>query len=659
MKNSIFDFKISKKNGGINHIALTKDEHKMNFCKSGRMFCVLNDYGDRINNRGASPFYAFILDRIKREGKSVVAYYSSTRGVDAVTEYTLHRDKISVCTTLTNKNSYPVYYREGDLTIDMPINDAYESSEICMRERAHAHIWAGGNVCYVRAERMGLSDKNIGIFFTKGNIASYSQQHAETSNRGYFELNLAPFVVGEGKSVSIEYFFFTYKDKKDFFNTIRREENYLDVVSENGYTVEAKDKICLKVCTKNTVCSAEVSINGKPISFKKNKKSIAISYKPRECGEHRIDFEINGVRSFAIFNVISSISSLVEKRLQFIVDKQQCLDKNSSLYGAYLIYDNEEKMQYCNTTWPDYSACRERFGMAISLVAYLRRNFNRKMKESLELFVEFLLRECVDEKEGYVYSNIGKDSRKIRLYNPPWVILFFSEYYMLTREVRWANLVVTILKYYYNNGGARFYPNGIRFTSFFEALKSAGLTSELDEILPMFDKHVETIVKNGTNYPPHEVNFEQTIVTPAVSILLDKYQLSGDKFYLEETKKHLEILGKFDGAAPDPRLDKIPIRFWDDYWFGKSALFGDTLHYWSVLSGFCFYLYGKISGKDTFVEYGRQCVMNCTYLFKEDGSASCAYLYPKKVNGARGAHFDTFANDQDFALYFMIKMFLS
>lgn len=70
MKNSFFDFKISAKTGGISRLSLTKDEHKMNFCKSGRTFCVLNDYADRINQRGASPSYAFILDRVVREGKS-------------------------------------------------------------------------------------------------------------------------------------------------------------------------------------------------------------------------------------------------------------------------------------------------------------------------------------------------------------------------------------------------------------------------------------------------------------------------------------------------------------------------------------------------------------------------------------------------------------
>ena len=45
-------------------------------------------------------------------------------------------------------------------------------------------------------------------------------------------------------------------------------------------------------------------------------------------------------------------------------------------------------------------------------------------------------------------------------------------------------------------------------------------------------------------------------------------------------------------------------------------------------------------------------------LKREDGSASCAYVYPKSVNGVSGELFDAYANDQDFALCFIIKMFL-
>lgn len=43
---------------------------------------------------------------------------------------------------------------------------------------------------------------------------------------------------------------------------------------------------------------------------------------------------------------------------------------------------------------------------------------------------------------------------------------------------------------------------------------------------------MEKIVERGVNYPKHEVNYEQTIVTPAASFILDAYLLTKDKRYL-------------------------------------------------------------------------------------------------------------------------------
>ncbi|MEZ3487682.1 MAG: hypothetical protein K1W22_14165 [Lachnospiraceae bacterium] len=42
-------------------------------------------------------------------------------------------------------------------------------------------------------------------------------------------------------------------------------------------------------------------------------------------------------------------------------------------------------------------------------------------------------------------------------------------------------------------------------------------------------------------------------------------------------------------------------------------------------------------------------------LFREDGSASCAMVYPMSVNGKEASFYDPWANDQDWGLYFNLK----
>ncbi len=94
-----------------------------------------------------------------------------------------------------------------------------------------------------------------------------------------------------------------------------------------------------------------------------------------------------------------------------------------------------------------------------------------------------------------------------------------------------------------------------------------------------------------------------------------------------------------------------PIRFWDDYWFGKAKCFGDTFpHYWSVLSGTNALRLGLLLGEEALITDGENTIRNNLNLFSPDGSASCAYVYPHRVNGTAGAFYDELANDQDFAL---------
>ena len=45
----------------------------------------------------------------------------------------------------------------------------------------------------------------------------------------------------------------------------------------------------------------------------------------------------------------------------------------------------------------------------------------------------------------------------------------------------------------------------------------------------------------------------------------------------------------------------------------------------------------------------------CLNLFRKDGSASCAMVYPEMVNGKKGHYYDPWANDQDWALYFALR----
>lgn len=44
----------------------------------------------------------------------------------------------------TNNTDFDIFVQKGDIGIYTPFPDQYDSSEICLTNRANAHIWCGG-----------------------------------------------------------------------------------------------------------------------------------------------------------------------------------------------------------------------------------------------------------------------------------------------------------------------------------------------------------------------------------------------------------------------------------------------------------------------------------------------------------------------------------
>ena len=184
-------------------------------------------------------------------------------------------------------------------------------------------------------------------------------------------------------------------------------------------------------------------------------------------------------------------------------------------------------------------------------------------------------------------------------------------------------------------------------------MQKAGLVKEAEDYRKMMIAYADQYAANGLNYPKSEVNYEQSIVAPSVVHLLQIYKLTGEEKYLNAAEGQIPALLAFEGEQPSYHLNNIAIRHWDGYWFGKRRIWGDTMcHYWSCISAYAYELLYDIQNKDIYRKRAENIVQNNLSLFFADGSASCAYIYPKKVNG-RPAHFaDPLSNDEAYALVF-------
>ena len=547
----------------------------------------------------------------------------------------------------TNVESYPVYFLRGHLGILATFNDSYAAASVSETKRCHAHVWCGGENSWVRALKMGPFPTELALVLREGDLDAYSVRRifAEGSNdRGDFVLHPAPFHLKPGETKTIGWRVVAYPAGKFDEALLRAGGAKVDFRQETIFPDE----------------TFEIDVTGP------KGETRHYSRKPEKgVGVYDFCFDADGRKARARGYCSPRFDDLVGARVRFIVRKQQCLEPDSPLYGAYLIWDSQDDAPYFDYLWRDHNASRERVVMALTVARWLQRNPDPEVMRSLDLFEQFVLREFFDEKTCTVYDTIGKDPKYKRLYNAPNLVQFWRELYALRKDARYLDYIEKSIMDYYRLGGAKFYPNGCDFSSELVLLEKAG--RKRPELREAVRKHIANVTANGIRYPEHEVRFEQTIATPAVSLLAQYYRLVEKTPAVRDAlEANYDILSRFQGNQPDHKLHETAIRHWDGYWFGKDHLYGDTLHQHSTITARAFLQYAAATGDRRPVARAERCLRNCLYMFRPDGSATCAYLLPLTVTmlnrdgtvmrvSRRGECADPFVNDMDTALYLTMR----
>jgi hypothetical protein len=86
-------------------------------------------------------------------------------------------------------------------------------------------------------------------------------------------------------------------------------------------------------------------------------------------------------------------------------------------------------------------------------------------------------------------------------------------------------------------------------------------------------------------------------------------------------------------------------------------MYGDVMpHHWSSSNALIYTLLARSTGDASYQQKAENIMCNVLCNFFEDGRASCAYIYPYKVNGVKAQFFDPYANDQDWALAYYLAV---
>lgn len=561
----------------------------------------------------------------------------------------------------TNVSNTHIFTSLQDISIYATFNDDYASAEECMYRRCHTHIWCGGDISYVMALRMGGEAPHLGLTLTEGSLSGYSIERdieKSSNDRGDFILHPSPVVLAPGESFSIAWILFWHNGKSDFYEKLKKyNKKYIHIEAANYMLFEGEEiNITIEPEFEFGYQDIDISINGeRKIDAEIINNKIIIKDKADCLGERKYDIEICGIKTFCNVFVQPSLEKLAKDRCEFIVKYQQFNKANDHLNGAYLVYDNEEKHCVYSNKY-DLNCARERVGMGLLISEYLKNHENIELSDSLKKYVEFVKRELFDEESGEIYNDYMRDNSYLRLYNYSWYSLLFLQLYDICGKKEYINYAYKIMVSFYEQGGVKFYAIELPILKLMTYLEKEGFIKEYEIMIKYLSHHAQYIIDMGLLYPPHEVHYEQSIVAPGANILLQMYELTGNSEYIENAKIQLSALELFNGLQPDYHLYETAIRHWDGFWFGKRKLYGDTFpHYWSALTGNIYEQFGKLTNNNDYIKKAEASLRGVLSLIHSGGTASCAYIYPISVNGYNGKFYDPYANDQDWALYFMLR----
>ncbi|TWD75233.1 hypothetical protein FB561_6671 [Kribbella amoyensis] len=541
---------------------------------------------------------------------------------------------------LRNASESPV--EVGSIAISTPWRDVYRSSKESLNGAVHAHLWTGGADAWTWAVPMDGSGPGLGLRLTEGELWAYSVESREGSSgsnlRGHLYLHptdhaRAPHAMGGQPQIVLgpgESYRWTWQ--LEWFDTLADfRASWQPLLDAPRLTAEVGETLPIE--TVDGPAELTSSAHG-------------VQYAEASDGRRRS-------RIGVLFH--KPLRELVEGRVRFVLDHQRPAELVDSRRFAFVPYDNDTGLTVLSGGWRDWSDARERIGTALLLQATRDRGWGDRaeLDEALAGYQEFV-RDHLVAADGTVADDSLHESRT-RLYNFPWFVRFLLGQGDVAGAVR-------IIDRYYELGGDHFL--AFDLGPLLAELADRGDDEVRARMREHLVRHARSFLAYGDDLPPHEVNYEQSMVAPLLELLLAAHHLDPSAVTPDDLAQRLPWLTAFAADQPDVRLRHIPIRHWDGYWFGLLRMWGDVFpHYWSVLSAAVYLSWPEdlVSPEDAgrLREAGDAILRANLVNFKPDGSATCAFVYPSAVNN-RPAHVaDPLANDQDWALVYALRFGLT
>ena len=354
------------------------------------------------------------------------------------------------------------------------------------------------------------------------------------------------------------------------------------------------------------------------------------------------------------------LEELVRRRVRYILDHQRPEQRPETGRHAFVPFDTATGLTQTTNGWMDWSDGAERVAMPTLLQEARSKGWVdsvAEVDEAVGQFAEFARTSLLDDT-GAPRSDSLTD-RSVRIYNSPWLAHLFASQYVWAGDVDDLGLAHRILMRSYELGAGRHLSIGQTEAVVYVAdlFEHAGDPLRAQELRDLLLDQADYFLGIGTDLPSHEVNYEQSMVAPLVTLYSAAESRQSTGRFLTALPESVSWLRAFGGPQPHIRLNEIGIRHWDGYWFGRDRLWGDVFpHYWSVLTAVALrQLPEHLRTAET--EQVAEEIFHANLLnFGADGSATCAFIMPSAVDGRPGYRADPLANDQDWGLTLWLRL---
>ena len=531
------------------------------------------------------------------------------------------------------------------LGVSTPWRDVYNSAVDALTAAVHAHVFCGGAESWVLAEPMSGARPLLGLIVAEGALAAYSIESRNIRSlsnvRGHVLLHPTdhgrnpdafggqqPLPLQPGEEYRLTWRVGWYPDR-EIFHTATDPPVRLD-----RYT----------------------AVTGKPIAIT-GRDGTRFTVTRHEAGVH--DLEIGDMRTAVLFH--PPLADLITARVRFILEHQLARHREGQRRHAFLAYDTVTGLtQPSDGGWVDWSDGSERLAMPTLLQEVRLRGWpGSELDAALHGFADFARTHLLDDRGTPRRGSYEPWTGQARIYDSPWLSHFFATQFLIFGVVEDLELAERILLRSYALGAGQHLsigqPEAVTLVA--DLLRRAGQPSRAEHLQDHLLDSARYFAQVELDLPVHEVNYEQSIVAPLVSLFATAHGIDGNPTWLDSLRTALRWLRTFGGPQPHVRLHQIAIRHWDGFWFGAQRQWGDVFpHHWSCLTAVALAeLPAEIADSDAIDQAEAILSANLANIYA-DGSATCAFTLPSTVDGQPGYRADTLANDQDWPLTLWLRL---